>query len=257
MLGWKLFLRAVNLLIENLGEALRVSLVPYAVLIAASLWLVGEPVTDLSRLDLENGEATPGGMTAAMSEMAGGLVLTALLNMIVSLWVAVAWHRYALLGETARGWIPMMHVPEMLGYFWRVFLIGLLVMLAVVGIMIPLGAVAAAIPSFLPLVPLIGIFLGSLVFYRLGVVLPARAVGKFMTFGEAMEATRDTNGAIATLAAISLALPLLFQVPTMLDGDAGPITVIYEGVVGWIALMIGVSTLTALYGHLVEGRPVE
>ncbi|WP_167766828.1 hypothetical protein [Jannaschia formosa] len=251
MLGWKLFLRAVTLLIENLGDALRVSAVPYLVLIAATV-IVGPPEVDPTLPET-------GGEEAAIAAMAGGVWALPLLvlNLVVTLWVTVAWHRYVLLGETPTGWLPPMRGPEMLGYLWRSILIGLLVGLAIIGITIPLGALAVAIPVLVPLVPVVGLFLGALVFYRLAVSLPARAIGRQMGFGEAMEATRGHTGTVAALAVITVGFFLLLQLPTAIEGSLGLITIVYQGVVGWIGLLVGVSTLTALYGVVVEGRSVE
>ena len=39
MLGWKIFMRAVKLLLDNIGAVLRISLVPYGVVIALSIFL--------------------------------------------------------------------------------------------------------------------------------------------------------------------------------------------------------------------------
>jgi hypothetical protein len=257
MMGWKLFVRAVTLLIENLGEALRVSAVPYLVVIGASILLSGGAPESALVLPDPTTEDPSGAATAQMAEAASSALLIGILNLIVTLWVAVAWHRYVLLAEQPSGWLPAFHGPEMLGYLGRSILIGLIVGVAILGIAIPLGALAVGIPPLTPLVPLVGGFIGALLFYRLGVVLPARAVGRKMPLGEAMEATRGHTGTVAALAALTLAFTLLLQVPTILDGGTGPVTALYQGVVGWIGLMVGVSTLTALYGVVIEGRPVE
>lgn len=252
MLGWKLFVRAVTLLIENLGDALRVSAVPYGAVIVASLLLLDGAPADLPA---EMGEE--GLPPFATPEMLGPTLLLGLLNLVVTLWIAVAWHRYVLLEEVPAGWLPPLRGQEMLGYLWRSILIGLLVVAAILGIAIPLSALALAIPVLAALAPLVGVFLGAVVFYRLGVSLPARAIGRHMTFGEAMEATRGETGTVLALALLTVGFTLLLQVPTLLEGSVGVVTLIYQGVVGWIGLLVGVSTLTALYGHLVEGRPVE
>ncbi|TFL19986.1 hypothetical protein DR046_01165 [Jannaschia formosa] len=78
-----------------------------------------------------------------------------------------------------------------------------------------------------------------------------------MGFGEAMEATRGHTGTVAALAVITVGFFLLLQLPTAIEGSLGLITIVYQGVVGWIGLLVGVSTLTALYGVVVEGRSVE
>lgn len=252
-MGWKLFLRAVNLLIENLPEALRVSAVPYGLVLLASVLLLEPAATPAAGTGDGTGQLGLGGGSLALPVLA--------LNLVASLWIAVAWHRYVLLAERPAGWLPAWHGPEMLGYLWRSIVIGLIVGVAVVGIAIPLGALAVGVPPLAPLVPIVGGFIGALLFYRLGVALPARAVRRDMGLGDAMEATRGHTGTVATLAFLTLAFTLMLQIPTALDGMAGgaggTVTAIYQGVAGWIGLMVGVSTLTALYGVVVEGRPVE
>ena len=78
-----------------------------------------------------------------------------------------------------------------------------------------------------------------------------------MTFGEAMRETSGHTGTVVVLALLTVGFSLLLQVPTLLDGTGGLVTLVYQVVIGWIGLMLGVGTLTALYGHLVEGRPVD
>ncbi|MGB3406478.1 MAG: hypothetical protein WBA67_03205 [Jannaschia sp.] len=250
MLGWKLFVRALNLLIENLGEALRVSAVPYAVVIALTVWLSSDAPDGMTGEDILAG-------TALSGAQAGSALMLALVNVLISLWIAVAWHRYVLLEEHGTGWIPPFHGNEMLGYFGRSFLIGLLVGVAILGISIPLGVLALAIPGGSLLVGAVALFIGMIVFYRLAIVLPAGAIGRPMTLGEGMEATKGHTETVMVLALLTVGFSLVLQVPALLDGTAGLISAVYQGVVGWIGLMLGVSTLTTLYGYLVEGRSVE
>ncbi|WP_371155604.1 hypothetical protein [Jannaschia sp. 2305UL9-9] len=250
MLGWKLFVRALTLLLDNLGDALRVSALPYGAVIVLSVWVAGAYPSTLDPQSVTDGMTLSGGA-------AGATLLTVVLNLVVSLWVAVAWHRYVLLSERPAGWVPPVNGGAMLGYLGRSLLIGLLVGVAIVGISIPLGFLTLALPGGTLLVGAVSLFIGMIVFYRLAVVLPAGAIGRKMTLGEGMEATKGHTETVLVLALLTVGFSLLLQVPAMLDGTVGMISIVYQGVVGWIGLMLGVSTLTALYGHVVEGRPVE
>lgn len=50
----------------------------------------------------------------------------------------------------------------------------------------------------------------------------------------------------------------MLQVPTILSGDPGSlVSLVYALVVGWFATMIGISLLTTVYGHCVEGRGID
>jgi hypothetical protein len=251
-MGWKVFLRAVNLLIENLPEALRVSAVPYLVVIVASGLLLGGEGAPPAELD--GAAPRAGAELAALPDGVGTIVL---LNLLVLAWVSVPWHRFVLAGEAPTSWVPRIAPAELWGYLWRFLMVLAIASVAALGIMIPVVALGAAIPPLLIAGPLVGLYIATLVIYRIGMILPARALGERMTLRQAMEATRSHTGTVAGLAALMLILPLLLQVPTILDGGAGAITAVYQGVVGWIGLMIGVSTLTTLYGVAIEGRPLE
>lgn len=254
MLGWKMFVRAVTLLLDDLPDALRLSAVPYSLVVASSLWLA-----------LRYPDAVGLG-TAAMPDAAPadpgyvvGSLLVAVVNLIVTLWVAVGWHRHVLQGEQPEGWLPRLHGPQVLGYLGRTILIGILVAATIFVVSIPVATIAMAFPSgFATLVMgSVALFAAMIVFYRLAVILPACAIGRSMSFREAIDATKGHSGTVAVLALLTVGFSLLLQVPTAIDGAMGLITVIYQAVVGWVGLLLGVSTLTVLYGHTVEGRPVD
>ncbi|WP_308917671.1 hypothetical protein [Jannaschia sp. LMIT008] len=269
MLGWKLFVRALNLLIENLGAALRVSALPYLVLAGLSAWLTSayptvtmtglatpdQPLpTDPSQTTLDPE------VVAQMAEGSMWMLLLALVNVFFVLWVAVAWHRYVLLGEEPRGVVPPLHGRATVGYLGRSILVGILAVLtaAAVGTMAAVLVLPIIGASGYAIVYAVMLFVAMLVFYRLALVLPATAIDTPMTLQDSLLATRGHSGTVVVLALVTTAFTLALQVPTILDGGGmGPVTFLYQTVVQWIGLMLGVGTLTALYGHLVEGRPVE
>ena len=251
MLGWKLFVRALTLITDNLGPALRLSLLPYGLAVASGIWValsypewIGAPLDP---------EAPPpaGFVLASMGSI--------LLGVLASLWISVGWHRFALLGEEPEGWVPPFHGARVLRYLGRTvlafgmaFLAAMAVVTMLVVLLVPLfGETAAALPAT------VGFFVACLVFYRIGIILPAGAVGRDMRLNEALIATKGQAQTILVLAVLTVGVTLLLRLPTLLE-DAGPIvSTLYQFVTGWIALMLGVGTLTALYGHLVEGRPVD
>ncbi|KIT17020.1 hypothetical protein jaqu_12100 [Jannaschia aquimarina] len=265
MLGWTIFKHAVLQITDGLSDALRVSLIPFIIAGAASWWLTSSyPDLSLMALDpemMQAGEIPPGFVNSALG--------VGFLSLFLFTWVAVAWHRRTLLGEPPAGWVPPFNGGLVLGYLGRTLLLGLaigLIMLAagtmVAVLLYPLFGLAAQ-----PLVSATSLFIALLLFYRLGVVLPAGAIGRRMSFGEAMRETSGHSRTAIVLALLTVGFTFLLEVPTLLDtapdlpeGEmqaAGPITVIYQIVVQWIALMVGVGTLTVLYGHVVEGRPLE
>ncbi|SDY30606.1 hypothetical protein SAMN05444004_10196 [Jannaschia faecimaris] len=251
MLGWKLFVRALTLITDNLMAAMKVSLVPYALAVGAGLWValsypewVGVP------LDPEN-PPPPGFVLGTMGSL--------LVGVLASLWISVGWHRFALLGEQSGGWVPRLNGNLMLGYFGRTLLTFLMALLAAIAVITML--VVLLVPLFgesVQAIPAVGgFFAACLVFYRIGVILPAGAAGKPMKMGEALIATKGQAQTIIVLALLTVGVTLLLRLPLLIEETNVIISTLYQFVTGWIGLMLGVGTLTALYGHLVEGRPLD
>lgn len=260
MTSWTIFRRAITLIVDDLGAALRITALPYAIFAGVSLWFAGTlDIGTITRIEAGNGAvAVPAGVL-------GGLLLTALVQLVAFLWIAVAWHRYVLLREGGEGWVPPMQGRRLLGYLGRSVMIGLLVLAAFV-------VVTTAIAPFAPAMALaVATIIGMVLTYRLGLILPAGAVGRPLGVAEAWRATAGQSGTVVLLALMTFALSLLLQLPAMLDAPElaetaqtgaaftapGPIAIVYELVVTWILLMLGVTLLSTLYGHFVEGRPVD
>ncbi|CTQ49406.1 hypothetical protein [Jannaschia donghaensis] len=251
MLGWKLFVRALTLITENLLPAIRVSLVPYGLAMAAGLWVaLTYPEWVGQQLDPEN--PPPAGFIL-------GTMASLIIGVFASLWVSVGWHRYALLGEVSDGWVPPLRMDLLLSYFGRTLLAFLMAALAAITVATMLAVLL--VPLFQESVAAVpaagGFFAACLVFYRVGVILPAGAAGKPMRMNDALIATKGQAQTIIVLALLTVGVTFLLRLPILLEDANVVISTLYQFVTGWIGLMLGVGTLTALYGHLVEGRPVE
>lgn len=180
------------------------------------------------------------------------------LALVASLWIAVGWHRFVLTGESPRGWLPAWHGSEILSYLGRSIVIGLLIGLGIAVIGGLAMGVAVAAPGLVGLVAFGLVGLASYVFFRIGLILPAAALGEKLSLGESWQATRQDDKAILVLALIVMAGQFLITVPAMIDGDSSSvISLIYSIVVNWFATMIGISVLTTLYGYFVEGRSLD
>ena len=250
MKGWQIFVHSVRLIVNNLGNALRVSALLYLVQVASQIYAYTQAPLPA---ELE-------GMTAEQlvaSSNAGTSALLFLASVVASLWIAVGWHRFVLEEEYPRGWLPNWHGGAMLSYLWRSFL----VFLAVVVLMLVAFLVVVMVAMVAP--PLFMIFgfgmvgLASYLFFRLGVTLPAIAVGHKLSLRESWAATRDRDGAVVILAFITIAATALIQLPNFAGEPRSLLTLIYTLVTGWIATMVGISVLTTLYGHYVQGRPID
>ena len=79
-MGWKMFLHSVRMVLDNLGVALRLSLLLYLVQVVFTVFLFTSP-----------GGGDPMQQTPAG---AGEMFLLSLFAVVSSLWIAVGWHRF-------------------------------------------------------------------------------------------------------------------------------------------------------------------
>lgn len=246
MRGWQVFKHSFGMVINNLEAAFRLSAVLYAVqAVNQVLMLMVAP----------SGDPTEAMVSPGLALM---VLVTALLGIVSSLWIAVAWHRYVLTGEAPIGVVPQWHGGLILAYLGRSLLIGLLILVAVVAAMIPVGVVMAAAPGAgVPLMLLL-VALAAYLFFRFGVMLPAGAIDRKMTLREAWAATAKEKEAVLGVTFIVVGVTVLVQLPAWLNPDPGSVVnLVYSVVLGWFATMVGVSVLTTLYGICVEGRDID
>ena len=255
MQGWKIFTHSVRMVIGNLGPALRISgLLYFAYMVVNAYFILnfGEAILVLQH------NMAKGYMPATLPR---GLVFSLFLNMFVgllsSLWISVLWHRYVLLEESPATIIPPLNGPRLVSYFGKTVQLALMLIVfgVVIGMIVGMATgllIGAAAAYFVPL-----FVLGILLFlsYRLGLVLPAAALNEPMAFTASWEKTKPAAGAIAQLAAIAVIFAVVIQIPSNMNPDPNSIVnLVYSYVMGWIAMMVGVSVLTTLYGIYAQGR---
>lgn len=235
---------AAALLGRNLGTALRLSIGPLVL-----AWALGSL---LGRVLGAAGGAAGGG---ALGGGADSWVL-GLLEALILAWLAVAWHRYVLLEEAPTGLLPPAPGPETLAYAMWTFLAQLALLLFAMTGGRALQALAAALPwpaGWLVVLALgVGIAWTGL---RLGLVLPAAALGRRLDLAEAWRLSAPAAGRLGGVAAAVVAAGLL--APWLIPAGAPAAVQAGLGVaLAWAGLMLGLSLLTTLYGHLVERRPL-
>lgn len=198
---------------------------------------------------------------AVLSAAPAGL-LTLILAIVAFVWIAVAWHRYILLDEMPAGQFPEFNGQRMTSYGLYSIGIGILgflaslVLAAIVGLVtVPLlGVVGGVITS------IVAIAAALIIFYRLAPLLPAVAIGKQLTLGQAWEATNGANVPIIILAVLSAIAAVVIDIPAFVLAMAGPIggflALLWTLATGWVKMLVGVSILTTLYGHYVERRSI-
>jgi hypothetical protein len=196
-----------------------------------------------------------------------GLIMT-LLNALAFASIAVNWHRYVLLDEVPQGAQRLRLDDTAWRYFGNTLLIFLIIfglgfavtlVLALLGAALGTAAVIVTSAAFAA-VGLIGLSM----FYRLGIKLPAVALGRSdFGFRDAWRMTVGNGWQVLGLALLYLATALAAAIPvwivSMVIGLVGglpalALIVAVQTLASWLLTILGVTLLTSLYGFFVEGR---
>jgi hypothetical protein len=247
MKGWQIFTHSLRQVFGNLEAAIRVSGILYLVQFGVA-WLLG--VT--GGQDMQ---------TAIQSGRVSGLAIfaTLLVSIVTGLWIAVAWHRY-ILTEEGPGILPAFHGDRMLGYFGKGILITLIMIIPalVLGFLAALitkplmlngnFAMVVIVYAILVVLPLVAIAL------RLSAMLPGAALKPGVPVGSGWAATGGEWGTFIVLGLISAAMSVIANLVMFVLLDTPALSFVWQFVFSWIVTMVGVSILTTLYGHYIEGR---
>lgn len=251
-MGVDMFVHSVRLVLSDWRNALKIT---------GLLYLIYAVPTLLLGLLFPQPTQPEQAAAAVLSAAPAGL-LTLILAIVAFVWIAVAWHRYILLDEMPAGQFPEFNGQRMTSYGLYSIGIGILgflaslVLAAIVGLVtVPLlGVVGGVITS------IVAIAAALIIFYRLAPLLPAVAIGKQLTLGQAWEATNGANVPIIILAVLSAIAAVVIDIPAFVLAMAGPIggflALLWTLATGWVKMLVGVSILTTLYGHYVERRSI-
>ncbi len=232
---------AVRMILRDPKAALRTTALPYVLAQVLPALLYGAAA-----------EASP--VTTEWSlRLAGELAFLASMA-----WMAVAWHRLILIHET--GWplptAPMGRVAAYLAYVAAFEVTVMLVSFIVIGgmaatVLFGAAELAMQVPVYL------GIFAASVLFGRLGAILPAVALGPVTSI---LDGWRATRGATLTIALTCLVLFLLeeavFRGGMALQIDSR-LSEVLQAVLQWPVFLLGIALLTSTYLHYVKGQPLE
>ncbi len=193
---------------------------------------------------------------------AAGLVFVFVLG-----FVACGWHRYILLeeeprfnGPTSDRAFPYIGKSILLTLWVFLLCIPILFVMGLVGF--PLmgadGAIGAGATDYgmedAVFEMVFGAAFGS-VFFMYALVLPASALETPMTFKESRQHTMSIGWNIVGVAVlIAVFNAVVGLVATSLFGSESILGIVVGLAVQLLSLMVGISILTTLYGHLVEGR---
>lgn len=249
MNGLQLFLHALHQVFGNFAAAIRIS---------ALLYLAQVAVVSLTDLSLLTDEAA---MRTAVSDGSfpwGRFLLVIAVAVLANLWIAVAWHRYILRVEVPETVIPPLRADRMLAYFGRMMAIGIVLaipMMILMGVAGPVatggGALGMLMTTAIVAVPV------SVLFFRVSAILPAAALGVPLKLAEAWRRTAGATGALAGLAVLFLVASLVIDLPAVAMPRGSVPELVWLGLTGWVKAMVGISILTTMYGHYIEGRSLR
>ncbi|MGV3490578.1 MAG: hypothetical protein ACO1OG_04575 [Devosia sp.] len=243
-----LFMHSVRLVLNDWRTALRVTGILYLIYALPSLLITFFFPTPTRP------EEALAGMAAAAPLM---LVIT-VLAIVVFVWIAVTWHRYILLNELPEGQLPPFNQSRMLAYGGWTLAIGFIAGLAALVLGSIVGILLIILP-FLGFIAAIAAMTAALILgYRLSPILPAAAIGRPLTIGEAWQSTAGASVDIIILAVISAIAAWAIDIPAYIVGMAGApgalLATVWVLATGWVKMMVGISIITTLYGVFVEKR---
>lgn len=253
-MGWLIIKHSFGLVFRNFGQALRVSLGP--ILIAALVIYVTALAIGMTPARIV--------MTLALGRLMTSLIMFGLFVLVVisvmAAWIAVAWHRFILLEEYP-GLLPTAATNLIGRYVLKTLLLGAIMFLAgfvfgvVAGIILAIGGMTESYAAGF-VFGVMNAFVMICVWFRLALILPAAAVGSTMSLAASRAATapmaNDILVAAAILVALSVAANLVTGVFPMLSLPFLALTF----ATSWLFMLVGISVLTTLYGHLIEKRPL-
>ncbi|UXX81899.1 hypothetical protein [Roseovarius pelagicus] len=249
MTGLKVIIHALRMVWGNRREAVQIGLAPVMLMIVATviLRIHDGPIWSMAHaLSFEQVV-----LNAFASEEA---FLLMLLWVFATIWFFVSWHRFILLEEYPKGWLPPLHREESIAYLraatW-LFGIGIVALFVMVFVTAILGEVMFNIF-------VLGVALLAFVIYRISPILPAAAVGRKMGFSEVLVATQGASLTILMVMVFRYAASRVLDATVAGAADInGALGLIVFGVLTFVLSLINVSILTTIYGHWVEGRPLD
>lgn len=249
MKAWTIFTHSLKMIFGNLPQVMKITLVPALIGLA---FMVGYmAILGISANQFTVLESGPGVISTGAFL---GAILLLLILIMVGLWPIVAWHRFILLAEYPKSWIPTLRFDRILSYAGHAILLGLVAFALVLPIGMIMGVTASAAPVAGTVFVLLVVLAVNVIVFRLSPILPAAAIGKPLRMKEAWEATKGADGTLLLLLIILSVFQLILQFALGLVIVIPVIGLLIMLVGVLISALINVSILTTLYGHFVEGR---
>ena len=251
MKAWKLLRQSVLQLFKNLPDTMKISGFLYgliAILRRGYEVYFGISFDQALSAGPEQGQSINGWLWPSA-------VILSILSIVTMLWISVAWHRYILLKQAPRAFIPEFYFKLTLVYLQKSVLMLLVASLPMMLLYLPYWMYQDAYPytligvmffSFLFLTPFCAIIL-----FRLTPLLSAAALGHDLGLKAAWTATRGQTLTLLFLFGPAFGV-LVFL--AQLNHENMLLSFLQETVLGWVGVMLWASLVTTVYGHYVEKR---
>ena len=263
-MAFKIVLHAFNMIFGNIIDALKVSIGPsivFCLIGAVVFFLIGPSFEELIWIlqgQTENIVGLPSdevASTGAVAQFRLFIFVSLILLMVFFAWIAVAWHRFVLLEEYPST-LPQFRDRPIIKYLGKSFGITLII-IALVFVALLIGVIISMVGglSVLSIVKFGVTVLISYVWFRFAISLPGIAVGRSISLGEAWSISKPLDTQIIGIALILMLIGYVSDIVlSPIYGVMPIVAVVFDLGINWVVMMLGISILTTLYGHLVEGR---
>lgn len=237
MSGIELFNKSIKTVFQNINEALAFS---------AIIW-IGVQILNIVILDpLELQSAMDASAGVLPADLLQKMFVVNLVSLIASCWVAIAWHRFAILGEHPTGAIPSLDLGQVIRYMFLSIGIGLLLALGAVAVITVIGALVGGSAALITIAITVVSFALYVGFLRLSPVLASVVTENRMSFGRAWGMTKDLTPTLVQLTLFNLLGLFALLFPMSLLGT-GLIANLYWAAAGWVLLMVSISQVSIIY----------
>ncbi|MDU8926059.1 hypothetical protein RXV86_01540 [Alisedimentitalea sp. MJ-SS2] len=249
MQGFSVVFFAFWAMVSNLGATLRLTVLPWLIVVAIVFSMLELTLGAGSRVF----EVLELGSVLSMPSMLPVLVLSNFVAFIIGCWVGVSWHRHILLREQTFGVLPRRNSEAFKDYFpaaLKFAALAFAILLMINWLMIPLVSQLGFEGGGGKIVSiLINSLLVTLVL-RLGLVLPAAAIGQPISMEDSWDATRGYSGPVF---AVALFIVQLVDLTRMLHCRSIAECLLHF-IGNWAGMVLMLGALTVLYGVRIQGR---
>ena len=254
MKAWKLPRQSIVQLFKNLPDTMKISGFLYgliAILRRGYEVYFGISFDQALSAGPEQGQSINGWLWPSA-------VILSILSIVTMFRIGVAWHRYILLKQAPRAFIPELYFKLTLVYFQKSVLMVLLVSLPILLLFLPYWMYQDAYPYTLIGARVLSFFLltpfCAVILFRLTPLLSAAALGHDLGLKVAWTAIRGQTLTLCFLFGPAFGALAFFA---QLNQEIMLLSFLQETVLGWVGVMLWASLVTTVYGHYVEKRSLN